>query len=69
MNAAYIKGLSATSLKNMPISNSILHDQQYINIMYLGLNNKQKRTRRSQSEKNTESYTLEILKSQACMVK
>ncbi len=69
MNAAYIKGLSATNFKNMPISNSILHDQQYINIMYLGLNNKQKRTRRSQSEKNTESYTLEILKSQACMVK
>ena len=52
------------SYKNIPVSFSALHDQEYIHLLYFEIPPK-KRQRRSQSEKNCESYTMDILKQQS----
>ena len=55
--------MSMAQYKNIPVSFSTLHDQEYIHLLYFEIPPK-KRQRRSQSEKNCESYTLDILKQQ-----
>ena len=56
--------MSVTQYKNIPVSFSKLHDQEYIHLLYFDIPPK-RRHRRSHSEKNHESYILDILKQQS----